>query len=460
MSRKVRNLLLALGGVVVLSGVLVLLLLTNKTVEVNKTYTLFNKDSAAISKVEVTKLDGTYSLVRTSDSWQVNPYPDIAVDKTNITSAISSLSDIEGNTLVDENPADPSIYGLATPAATLVITASDGSTFTCELGSEAPGQYGYYLRVKGQTTVYAVNTTTLTVALQTPYYFLTKEVIPATTSSGATRIELSGQGIDGTIVLKRLETSQTDAAGYDYRFQLLSPYTAVAGTDLDSKYFTNLPGVNATEVFSVNTTDEGLKNMGLLNPAHTVKFTLDGNLYEMHVGNLSNDNYFVRLGDSRTVFLVSSTDLPWIKATLQGVLARTPFAPIINDTASMTVSGGGNSYTFNFTGKVDSDLAIKTGSGSAIDYANFTNFYRFAALTKGDDSAAGKTKGEVLLTLTYKYRDSSKADHVITFYRADGYTAIMSVDGVANFTVGTSYLDKILADAATVSQNKPTSLLW
>ena len=139
MSKKVRNLLLALGGVVVLSGLLALLLLTGKQVEVNDTYTLFSKDSTAISKVEVQNESGHWSLNRSGDNWTVDPDSDVAVDSTNISDAVISISSIVGNTLVDENPADLSLYGLDTPAATVTVTASDGTTFTCEMGSAAPG---------------------------------------------------------------------------------------------------------------------------------------------------------------------------------------------------------------------------------------------------------------------------------------------------------------------------------
>lgn len=460
MSTKARNLLLSGIAVLVLFGVLALLLLTNQgTEQQNQTYTLFSKDTTAISRVEVVNSTGIFSLVRSGTSWQVQPYPDIATDATAINSSVSAVSSIIGTTLVDENPSDPGLYGLKTPSSTISLSLSDGTSFAVEVGNKAPGEYGYYARVKGQTAVYTVLMTTLSLADKTPYYYLTKVVTPASQSEAPTRIEFSGKNLAAPIILTRLETAVTDAVGYAYKYRITSPRNTLSGTDLDSKYFSTMIELTATEVISVNTTENQLKTMGLDRPSVTAKVTLDGVLYPIQVGNKTEGGYFVRLGDSKTVFLVPEDSLPWAEIALENLLPRTPFEPLINDISTMTVEGGGKTFTYRFEGTLDKDLIITAGS-TKIDYANFTNFYRFIGLTKGDESAAGKTKGAILLKVTFQYRDTTRPDHVLTFYKADTRTAIMSVNGTADFTINSSYLDKILSDAAIVSNNTATSLLW
>jgi hypothetical protein len=93
-----------------------------------------------------------------SGTWQLQAPAQDAADDLAVNNAINRLADLQALRLLEENPAEPSIYGLNPPSWTFVIGMQDGSEETLLVGDENPTQSGYFMQRGGSPAVYLVST--------------------------------------------------------------------------------------------------------------------------------------------------------------------------------------------------------------------------------------------------------------------------------------------------------------
>ncbi len=463
MNKRKRTLLLSLGVVVVLAALLCVLLLTRPATESQgeEAQTLFSCSRDDIAEISVENQYGQFSMIKTDTSWEVSPYEQVPVDSTVIWDLATKLESITPSRLVNEAPEDLSLYGLDEPAATVRVRLSDGTETTVYVGDEFPDESSYYIRMEGSDTVWLHNMVTFDPVLEEGYYFLNKQITASANEmqdTPITRVEFCGPETNfEPIVIERLSEGFKDGAFNTINFQMVSPKQRYFMYAAESEYIIPLTGLTAERVAVVGLTDEILENAGLTaDKAYTATFVRDGQQHTIAVGIESDGYVAVRVDNEDWIYTVKADSVPWAHGDYYTFASVYPYAPLLSDVETITIVSGDRTHTIEVTGESEDDYALKV-DGNDVTYDNFKNFYRVLNHYYGTEPAVDVELGEILMTITWKSRDSSSPDRVVNFYSVSGRRMAIEIDGEIDFLCRTTYIDRVLSDILIVRENQPTS---
>ena len=115
---------------------------------------IFTVEPGQIQEVKLTNDKGEVSTLRRSgDRWTIAEMPGAEVDDTEISGITNSLSGLESNRVIDEQPASLAEYGLDKPRITAAFTDASGKQQTLEIGKKTPTGGDLYARTAGSNKV-------------------------------------------------------------------------------------------------------------------------------------------------------------------------------------------------------------------------------------------------------------------------------------------------------------------
>lgn len=120
---------------------------------------LLQLDSSLATKLDITNENGELSFELTDGIWTLTSDADFVVDQDVIQTLLDEFADLTASQMVVDNQDSLADYGLEEPAATGVLTLSDGTTVTLSLGDNVPVIGGYYGIVDSSTEVYTFDET-------------------------------------------------------------------------------------------------------------------------------------------------------------------------------------------------------------------------------------------------------------------------------------------------------------
>jgi hypothetical protein len=96
-------------------------------------------------------------LEKKGDLWELVPPGAERLDQDEIRYLLMSLAEMRAERLVEEDPADLSIYGLDKPSGRIVMADAGGKRLELTGGNMTPSKTGYYVMAAGEEKVYAVS---------------------------------------------------------------------------------------------------------------------------------------------------------------------------------------------------------------------------------------------------------------------------------------------------------------
>jgi hypothetical protein len=164
MTRKTRNLIISIAVTAVLAGA-VLWVKRPKTdtvvpepqPEQEKPVTLVDFEPGSLRILTIENPDGELSISSMNgQTWLVKDAPEgYRFKDTLLRSLVSNLSSMQG-LVVDENPADPGLFGLDTPKAKVTIADNAGNQSVVLFGAGNPSGQGRYASLPGDSRVFLV----------------------------------------------------------------------------------------------------------------------------------------------------------------------------------------------------------------------------------------------------------------------------------------------------------------
>ena len=119
--------------------------------------TVVSVPQADIAKIELKKRDGQdVVLEKQGSDWHITAPQSWAADQDAVNGLLSSVSTLNGDSVVEQKTADPAQYGLAPPAETVVMGLKNGKTKTLLVGDEAPTGGEVYAMAAGDPKVYTI----------------------------------------------------------------------------------------------------------------------------------------------------------------------------------------------------------------------------------------------------------------------------------------------------------------
>jgi len=149
---KLRNLII-LALVVIAVGAYIMLVErhrpTSDKVEAQAEKLLQDFDREDVAAIVIERDTGRVRLEKVGESWHLREPLDFPADDTVVGTTLGSLADLEAERRLPAADVDPAEFGLDQPAATVVLSTSDGSDFTLTVGSELPLGSKRALRLAG-----------------------------------------------------------------------------------------------------------------------------------------------------------------------------------------------------------------------------------------------------------------------------------------------------------------------
>ncbi len=116
---------------------------------------LFAFEKADLVRVDVTRLDGTITLVEKPDSWWLEG-TEMRASRQMVNRVKHQLHDLVSRATVVEDPGEAALYGLGESAVHVKLTMRDGSTREFDAGDPNPSGVSFYIRRSQDDVIYTV----------------------------------------------------------------------------------------------------------------------------------------------------------------------------------------------------------------------------------------------------------------------------------------------------------------
>ena len=235
--------------------------------------------------------DETYKFVKEDGTWYYDSDRNFPVDQSTIEGKLSSAVSTTFSREIEISEDNLADYGLDSPVNTITITDSDGNETVFEIGDSNATTGEYYCRLNSGSTVYMISSTLNSTMSFELYSVADMEDFPSMNQDEVKEVTIN----DGS------EVRSLDAEEDADVFSAVSNLTYEAHVDYDcddlSQYGLDAPQYVIT--------------IGYLEETEETYDPADLTTYVLSVGNATEDgaSYYVRLGSSREVNLISAADL-------------------------------------------------------------------------------------------------------------------------------------------------------
>jgi Domain of unknown function (DUF4340) len=118
--------------------------------------TILKLDEGAITRLELKKKEAAPIVLAKSNSgsWQITQPKRFGADQSAVSSALSTLSSLNSERLVEDKASDLKQYGLDRPAIEVDVTEKDSTTQRLLIGDETPAGSAVYVMLAGDPRVF------------------------------------------------------------------------------------------------------------------------------------------------------------------------------------------------------------------------------------------------------------------------------------------------------------------
>lgn len=267
--------------------------------------------------------DETYKFVKEDDTWYYDSDRNFPVDQSTIEGKLSSAVSTTFSREIEISEDNLADYGLDAPVNTITLTDSEGNETIFEIGDSNATTGEYYCRLNSGSTVYMISSTLNSTMSFELYSVADMEDFPSMNQDEVKEVTIN----DGS------EVRSLDAEEDAYVFSAVSSLTYEAHVDYDcddlSQYGLDAPQYVITIGYLEETAEETQdteetetetqaadesSETGDTSETEETEETYDPadlTTYVLSVGNATEDgaSYYVRLGSSREVNLISAADL-------------------------------------------------------------------------------------------------------------------------------------------------------
>ena len=412
------------------------------------------KDISKISFYKKDSLEYTINYNSAIDSHLLEGFEQMLYNDSfnKVLSTVASL-EIKGEI---EDPISQDEYNVspATAEYTLMLFDKDGKQEILYIGSPLISGAGYYCKLSSDEKIFYVNNqvaktfadnnSLLSTQLQDPldsskYHYtenfkLYKDLLPM--------VEIR--------YVPESERESGNAYGY---YQMVYPGEYIPS---DTNYDAALRALVCPMADSVVTTEltaENIEKYGFLQPSHEVEYTLDGKKHKLYFGNRTGDGMIYVMSDYGFIGLAVIEDhFPFLNYELIDFINPYLFGMNINYVSRVTLSGQGFSERYSLSGQNEALSVTSEKSGQTIDTQNFRNYYRDLLMLEMRGYASKQEEQNWRFTFTVETVGGKIYEY--KFYHTAERECYYTVNGVGEFFVDISDIEKLLSDADKLSRGE------
>ncbi len=445
---------------------------------------------ADISKIKVENGGGTYEITSytpTEKSDETDPETGKKVDKTlatvytlvgyddfemqsgvpdEIANVCSTLS--YNSVATADGSSSLSDWGMDEPRSTATVTYDDGTKSVIKVGADAPQGLGTYVMFGTGNAVYLCDKETVEPLLFTLNKLMSltiNESASETSDTDASQITLRGTAFDREIVLR----PNPDTDHIQNTHIITSPETSYADDSAVSSVTGAIRGLYAESVEMVNPSASQLNKLGLGTPyAQVIAKYKDATENLIASKPDGEGNVYLMKNGGKIVYKMASANLGWVTVKYEKLISPYVLYNKYSSLSGIEVAAGSKSYDFKVTttvtkadddDKTESTNTVATYMGNELNQGNFETFYRNISMLTKLDLSANAPSGKPALTVKYSYEKGRKTD-VLAFYKQSATKYAVTVNGSAEGTVNSSYVEKLIKQAPDAASDKEVKSFW
>ncbi len=272
--------------------------LTSTTLKSNVEKTLFNlrnKKALSFEKVNVRSFTlscdaGVFDLEKVAGSWKIKKESSLDADQSEVDKILNRLNSERAKEFVDEEPANLRKYGLDKPKVKVdLFLGENRAKKSLLIGSLATK--GYYAKDESRKPVFILDTSFVNI-LDTDLYTLRKKDLADFSSTDVTKLELE---FSGQLIVCNKDTSGT--------WMVTKPEPRKAKSWEISSITRKAAQLEVVKF--VDDEPSSLARYGLDKPSVSAKFYRDDSLLlDVLIGKKDGDNYYAKLADKPSVYLI------------------------------------------------------------------------------------------------------------------------------------------------------------
>ena len=474
MTRRSWTLVGVLAVVVVLVGVYVLVTRTRPAASAKapEQIALSRGDKAKIVRVALAdRAEGPLVIDKKGGKWSTVPALPVALDDTSIDNLLDDFASLNAQRLIEEKPADLSQFGLAPPRATATATWEDGTSHTLLLGDKAPSGSSYYIQVKGDPRVYAVESYNGQHFHWTLKDIRSRAITPAINWDEVAYVKLTEA--NGTVIeVRRKLDSENKSFQLGFgQFLMTRPYRLPRGLD-SQKQDTVVKGAQGVSISDF--ADEPLKPLsayGLDRPRAEVVVRDKSNTLDLIFGTQKDTQTWFAVRGQPGVYLADNSSLDFLKTKPFDVIDKFSFIPNIEDVDRLDITVGGKTHSLVITRTVkkaanapaatnvpsgpnaqkpaepakDEVTSTYTADGKTVEEDSFKKFYQAVIGLQIEGETSNRVPDRPEVSTTY-YLNKGDAKIVRVDYAPyDRDFDAIFVDGSGEFALTKGQLNAMLA---------------
>lgn len=451
-------------GMLVFAGVLavVLVFLLFSPVEVKKeeqdVFYLLEHDMMDVAHVSVNNEEGFYEVIQEGGGFTVHDIPAELVNTDYLQLLLDECSMIAVSEKVSDQPEDLSQYGLEAPRASVEIEYTDGSAAQLLIGQEEKLSDGVYVQMAGDPAVYLMPrsyTIRFTMAVEK---FIQYQITPTRKMPSALSVvrdvTFGGSLLPEPIVIEWVDEhdkqEMREAASFGVATHLIrSPGFHELDQTKGAEVFQSMLGIVSEGIAAYNCDENTLSSYGFDHPYLTADFTIqngeDAKSEEYHLKVVKQDDGSLIMTCNDNAVIYKILDVAFTKITYEDFVMRWFLTPFITDLDKMKVTTPAETLEFAFFGETNKDLSV-TLYGRNLNMELFRSYFRLitSACNDGEPRTKMIADGSPVLTVEYVYKDKEKPKDTMKIYEADSRKVLVEVNGKLEFTMKSSYLERVL----------------
>ena len=148
-------------------------------------------EASDVSQMQMTVADGDRTFVREEDGWRITAPIHAAANDDRVDGLVNAFTSAEGGDAIAGEPKD---FGLAPPAAKVVLTTKDGKSHELQVGNDAPVGWHSYVRVGSDGPIQATRSK-LSPSLGTSIADLRVHALWSFPESAVDKVEVDGPDV-------------------------------------------------------------------------------------------------------------------------------------------------------------------------------------------------------------------------------------------------------------------------
>lgn len=367
-------------------------------------------------------------------------------------------------------------YGLQNPEATVTSTFTDGTKIVLQIGKPTPlDSSARYIKLAGNSSIYTATIADALLKGKDAYVSTQVLTISGTSSNSSSAAEVFRK----INIQNQTGTADLTCSGTNW-FVNGRP----ADNDAINTLTSSISSVSGSSVEAMNPTAAQLKQFGLASPSAKLTYTATTGTGTLLVGsqkivstssesdnqdssdssedeesNRSETEYSVMLQGGRAIYLVSSSNLPWLTQKAFDFQRKELLVNTQTDIANVLLQGDGLNCNMAVTRTKNENSS--TEDVPSYNYATalngkkitkedtFSQFFTQATNLKILENSSVKPSGTPEVTLTLTGFDA-KVHHVYQFYKSSDRRCLATADGVTCGLINRSDLQALLTAAKAV----------